>query len=434
MSIEEDNPINTHQPASLPAVIGELHSDLKLCGTPKNALLDVSDDLLIYLLSILRNEASLPPKASAQQWSDLISILKSHWIIPLFYRQIGALSPQYHPPEFIAAQMRMAWLESRVRTIHMEHQLRKILNAFQFQGVRTLIVRGPALAWLVYPDPALRPSSDLDLLVLPEQVSSARAILEEMGYQCLSKRFEGCRTFFREECFIHRENPRNNLMIDLHWALWELHPSSNNRDHIGVRDLFSRAVTVNAPTLSFKTLHPVDALIHAAVHLTMIHGKDMRLIWIYDIVLIARHLHAPHEWEELQEKSVAWRGRLALEYATKLAKVWYNLQLHDGFDDFSRWPEPAAEETETWLHLTRDHWVTVLLKRNLFNLSWLLKMFRSVFYLLFPPPAVVRFCYPPPRPWLLPLSYIRRWYRWFFDLLVKRVLSFEPLTKTMRKR
>jgi len=89
----------------------------------------------------------------------------------------------------------------------MERQLREIIEGFQEEGVRVLVLRGPALAFSLYPDPAMRPSCDLDLLVLPEQVVQARGILEDLGYKCLAKRFETARDFFREECFVHQKNP-----------------------------------------------------------------------------------------------------------------------------------------------------------------------------------------------------------------------------------
>jgi hypothetical protein len=104
----------------------------------------------------------------------------------------------------------------------MERQLQEIIEALEEEGVRVLVLRGPALAFSLYEDPAMRPSCDLDLLVLPEQVVQARTILESLGYRCLAKRFETARDFFREECFIHHENPGNKFPVDLHWVHWEL--------------------------------------------------------------------------------------------------------------------------------------------------------------------------------------------------------------------
>ncbi|MFA9613301.1 MAG: nucleotidyltransferase family protein, partial [Deltaproteobacteria bacterium] len=347
--------------------------------------------------------------------------LRANWIIPFVYRKIGSLPQECLPPEPITDEMRQAFLVSCVRSLHMEGQLREIIEAFREQGVRVLVLRGPALAFSLYEDPAMRPSCDLDLLVLPEQVVQARTILESLGYRCLAKRFETARDFFREECFIHQENPGNTFPVDLHWVHWELHPFFKGSEEVDILDLFQRAWKVETPTLAFETLHPVDYLIHSAIHLIMIHKNEMRLSWIYDTALLAQHLQVPDDWETLQERCVAWRARLPLEHCLKMAQVWAGLELPEGFDDFSTWPRPTEDESAVWEDTMRHHWVTILLKRSLSNPSLLLKRIPSLLRLLFPHPDIVRFCYPTSSNWLLPLSYVRRWFRWFDDLVIDRL-------------
>jgi hypothetical protein len=147
------------------------------------------------------------------------------------------------------------------------------------------------------------------------------------------------------------------------------------------------------------------------------------LSWIYDTALLAQHLQVPDDWETLQTRSVAWRARLPLEHCLKLAQVWAGLKLPDGFDDFSTWPRPSEDEAEVWAGTMHHHWVTILLKRSLSSPSLLLKRVPSLLRLLFPHPDMVRLCYPTSSNWLLPVSYVRRWFRWIDDLVVNRVKS-----------
>jgi hypothetical protein len=399
----------------------EVHLDLKLCGAKAKSLPDVSSELLKYICSILRDESPTIPDATIEQWVELLGLLRANWLIPLFYRKIGSLPPEYLPPETITDEMRQAFLVSCVRSLHMEKQLRDIIAAFEEQGVRVLVLRGPALAFSLYPDPAMRPSGDLDLLVLPGQVVQARNILESLGYTCLAKRFETARDFFREECFVHQRNPGNTFPVDLHWVHWELHPFFKGSEEVDIEDLFRRAWRVETPTLAFETLHPVDYLIHSAIHLIMIHKNEMRLSWIYDTALLAQHLRVPDGWKTLQERCVAWGARLPLEQCLKMAQVWAGLELPEGFDDFSTWPRPTEDESAVWADTLRHHWVTILLKRSLANPSLLVKRVPSLLRLFFPHPDIVRFCYPISSNWLLPVAYVRRWLRWVDDLLIKRI-------------
>ena len=402
-------------------VMQGIHPSLKLCGPTDEILHDLSDELLTYVRSVLKDESPLAPEASVDAWSSLLTFLQAHWIIPFAYRKIGSLPQECRPPEAITDEMRQDFLLSCVRSIHMERQLREIIEAFREQSVRVLVLRGPALAFSLYPDPAMRPSGDLDLLVMPEQVVQARGILESLGYTCLAKRFEVARDFFREECFIDHNNRGNKFPVDLHWVHWELHPFFKGSEEVDIQDLFQRAWKVETPTLTFETPHPVDYLIHSAIHLVMIHKNEMRLSWIYDTRLLAQHLHVPDDWKTLQERSVAWRARLPLEHCLKMAQVWAGLELPDGFDDFSTWPRPTEDESAVWADTLHHHWVTILLKRSLANPSIILKRVPSLIRLLFPHPDIVRFCYPTSSKWLLPVSYVRRWFRWIDDLVITRI-------------
>jgi hypothetical protein len=421
--LNEEIIIDSGTDTTLKGVVEEIHPSMRLCGTTDQISFGLSDELLTYVRSVLKDESPSAPEVSVDEWSGLLDFLRANWIIPFVYRKIGSLPQECLPPETIIDEMRQAFLVSCVRSIHMERQLQEIIEAFLEQDVRVLVLRGPALAFSLYPDPAMRPSSDLDLLVAPENVIQARDILESLGYKCLAKRFETAKDFFREECFVHQSNPGSKFPVDLHWVHWELHPFFKGSEEVDIRDLFQRGWKVETPTLTFETLHPVDYLIHSAIHLIMIHKSEMRLSWICDTALLAQHLQVPNDWQTLQERSVAWRARLPLEQCLKMAQVWAGLELPDGFDDFSTWPRPTEDETAVWADTMRHHWVTILLKRSLANPSILLKRVPSLLCLLFPPPDIVRLCYPTSSNWLLPVSYVRRWFRWVDDLVINRVKS-----------
>jgi len=355
------------------------------------------------------------------KWSKVLSLLKLHWILPLLYREIAAWPQELRPPEEVLHKMRKSFLASRVRCHHMEKQLSEIIKAFQNRGIRVLVLKGPALAWSVYSDPAMRPSGDLDLLVLPQQISKARDILEQLDYKCLGKRFEHCRDFYSEETFAPQKDKRENRVIELHW---DLHSFSGVNKDVRLEDLFQRAAKIEESGLTFETLHPVDALIHRAINMILWHNRDIRLIWIYDTSLLAQRLVVPHDWELLQERSVSWRARLALEKSLKMAEVWIGLKLPDGFNDFSRWPRPTEAEVANWSNvLHRYDRINSFFKLHWSNSSGSLEKARFLFHLLFPNPKRMRMDYPSPHEWLLPLSYVRRLYRWIKQYFLNQIIQ-----------
>ena len=60
--------------------------------------------------------------------------------------------------------------------------LAEILDAFQDAGIQTLVLKGAALAHLVYPHPGLRVMRDVDILVSKSEARRAQARLAEMGF------------------------------------------------------------------------------------------------------------------------------------------------------------------------------------------------------------------------------------------------------------
>jgi hypothetical protein len=383
-----------------------LHPGLEFCGEPRNALFRLSDDLLSYVLSVLRGDPLPPPKASTAKWLDLLSVLTPHFIVPVLYWHCRSLPHEFLPPKEIIEEMRRAFVWSRARTLFMDKQLREILDAFKGDGVQVLVLKGPALARTVYPHSAMRPSLDLDLLVRSEEMARSRTILEGLGYRCLWRMFDVFKEYNYHEIFMFEKDPGAKRMVELHW---DLHPFSGIRRDVGVGELFRGAVKVASPSLTFWALNPVDALIHRAINNVFSHDREMRLSWIYETALLARNLVPPDDWVALQERSVLWGARLAVEHSLKMAQLWVGLQLPQGFEDFSTWAQPAELEVDAWSHMMRRHSkLTSLLKLRMPNPSGPLEKAQFVVRAIFPPPDYMRRVYAPPNDWLLTLAYVRR--------------------------
>lgn len=390
--------------------VRRLHIELALCFQARNALLNVSDAFLVYLLCLLKNETPFLLERSIKKWTDLLTLLIPHKMLPLLYWKIGRLPKELRPPAPVMNKMREAFMTGRVHALQAERQLQVLLDAFSKAGVRVLVLKGPALARTVYPDPAIRTSQDIDLLVRPREFTKAREIISKNWYQCDSKIFEVLEDCYCEEHFIPLRDSRNSRIIELHW---DIHRFFGYGHYKRIEGLFFRAVTVKTAALCFETLHPIDALINAALHLIMTHSQSMRLIWIYDIALLAQNLCVPNDWEILQKRSLAWGARLSMEYSLKMAQIWAGLQLPKSFNDFSTWPGPEENEIVALTNAIHKYDRPAnLVKLYMSGPPSFSKKLHVLLKLLFPDPSYIRNTYPPSREWLLPLSYLRRLWNW----------------------
>lgn len=404
--------VSASSPAALDLFneVHHLHPNLRFGGEPPDALLALPEELIRYLLALLSGAPQPAPQVDPDEWNKLIIILKAHWVLPLLYWQAGHVPDRMQPSKQVMDVLRGTFQWSRIRTLHMNRQLQQLTAAFRDAGVRMMVLKGPALARMVYPDPALRPGSDLDILVHPKEMMHSKEILAQLGYTCDGRKFgTDVEALNHHEEFTSSEEGEQFRSIELHWKLIRV----GILQEIDAENLFDNAVQVSADGVVFEALNPVDALIHRALNNAFMHDSDMRLIWIYDILMLARSLKEPDDWLLLQDRCVVWRARFAVEIALTLARSWYGLRLPDACADFSTWPSPTAEELDAWNRITsRRKRLDFMIGAYLPHDAGFLERIWLTIRLIVPPRSVMVKTNPVPHPWLLPLAYVSRWGRW----------------------
>jgi hypothetical protein len=383
---------------------------LSLLDGSNNAFPSVSEEGLSYVLSILREKEQVVfHQRTDREWLELITYLNYHGITPLIYWNIIQLPVVLRPPKIFKSRMRDIFLRTNVHYQILTRQLREILDAFNKEKIDVLVLKGPALAWTIYPDFATRPIGDIDLLVKPEQFLQAREVLNRIGYQCQFKRFEKFRELSKAEQFIHSTDARKPLEVDLHWYLFHYYGIWRNN---GVEVFFDRSETVITPALTFETLGKVDTLIYLAIHSFLNHPEGIRLLWIYDLALLAQKLSSPVEWETLLKRTSELKAHLAVEKALKLAQIWNGLRVPTEYSDFSKWSNSVDAEKAELIYAVNKQGPDIRMKGYLATVRSAPKKIPFLMKLVFPDPDFMLKAYPPSKRWLLPWSYVRRWGRW----------------------
>ncbi len=119
--------------------------------------------------------------ARIDDWDALIDAAEFHGLSSLLaaaVEQAGADAPQE-----IVSRLRDIRLDSVKRALFFFAELRTLTDAFSAANIPVISLKGPALAAALYPDPALRPCSDLDLLVREADIAPALDLLTETGYR-----------------------------------------------------------------------------------------------------------------------------------------------------------------------------------------------------------------------------------------------------------
>jgi len=131
---------------------------------------------------------------SPQEWNGFARRAEVEGVAPLVYAALRTgdgrqeTENNRHPatpniPTAAWEQLKSSYYRTAGYNTLLFRELERILAAFERADIPVILLKGAALAQTLYPDPALRPMSDLDLLVHPSAVSSAQRVLEYIGYR-----------------------------------------------------------------------------------------------------------------------------------------------------------------------------------------------------------------------------------------------------------
>ncbi len=117
------------------------------------------------------------------------------------------------------ARWKDALLRSAAHRIRLDHALGDLAQQLGAVQVDWMPLKGMAFTREVYPDLAERPTSDLDVLVLPETVEAARRALIENGWRAC-ERSEAEEVSVRSEGYNWKLVSTRGVALELHFRLW----------------------------------------------------------------------------------------------------------------------------------------------------------------------------------------------------------------------
>jgi len=120
-------------------------------------------------------------------WPSLVSTAHFHGLLPLLYHKLKGTRFWGQCPEETRTNLLYAFAKNLQRTEVQRRELVKITRALTEASIPVIPYKGCFLSQLLYGDPYVRVSSDIDIIIPREDTKKAWDILtREMGYQGLS--------------------------------------------------------------------------------------------------------------------------------------------------------------------------------------------------------------------------------------------------------
>ncbi len=170
---------------------------------------------------------------------------------------------------------------------HSRSALDEILRALYSASIPAVVLKGPVLGERIYPNPSIRSSADLDVLVAPANLARATAVLGEIGYEPAA---EPKARFLRKYHYHIMFNRACPPVLELHFNL-----SNGFGTVIPAEEFLSRAQTYRTSQgTAAGILSPEDELLYLSIHSA--GHRFLRLSWLCDIKLLVRQ-HPDLNWE-----------------------------------------------------------------------------------------------------------------------------------------
>ena len=226
-------------------------------------------------------------------WSELLACAIEHKLAPQVYERIRAVDPS----DLTRAQQEsLAAVGQNIvkRNFAFLNEMLCIYELFQREGIPAIPFKGPALAWLAYPNFSQRTCADLDFILPQNCIPNAVPLLQSNGYRPL---------FDAAEADAGQDRPAPGqyaFVADRQRLVLELHTERTLRYFsrpIDLEAMSSRLITVEIAGRSVRTFSVEDLLVMLSVHGAK-HFWE-RLAWIVDIAQLVTTCEV--HWELLDQ-------------------------------------------------------------------------------------------------------------------------------------
>jgi len=246
---------------------------------------------------------------------ELLNLVVEEGVQGLIWQKMTVVSDlniNHDMKEALAARLH----EMNLRYLRMQHACGRILATLHQSNIQVICMRGVAVTEMLYAEKAaLRPISDIDLLIDERQMLDAKQALWDIG--------------FRPDSQYSNIYARGDIPIDLHHEplgierirTWE------HLTPLRIDDFLKYAQKGELVGEESLLLHPRVHLPYLCFH-ALKHSFE-RLIWLYDIALLANEVDQSDQWDEILAGIQEYKLERPCFYALSYVKEHLGAQVSD---------------------------------------------------------------------------------------------------------
>ncbi len=247
------------------------------------------------LCNFASGDLSRPIRNTEVDWEEIFQGVGRNGLLGLTYRYLQQGHSKHLVPHYFKQWVGRAFRTHAIRVTAMYRKVASLLTKLTDASIDYMVIKGPALANLVYPDPVLRGFNDLDILIRERDWNAMHTYLLSLGY--LPEHdwpYPPPKLVDKEVIYeLKYWHPKQKLLVEVHYDDL-LNAGLASRDFEG---FWRRAITVDVDGVIVKTLSLEDQLIHLSMH-AHYHGYT-RLNWFSDIGLLLQRYGQQLDWRQM---------------------------------------------------------------------------------------------------------------------------------------
>lgn len=353
---------------------------------------------LKLLIQLVKSKNELKDIGQLQNidWRLFLDLVHHHRCQPIIYLKLKDMPQTIVPLEIIQA-LQQTYTKNTFKMLQLSGEMEQISKLFAENEIKTLFLKGPALAHHLYGDISLRTSKDLDVLVREKDLAKVDALLLTSGYVK-----DGAAPILNERKWrshhVEYVHPQKKIQIEIHWRLHNPPVKEPSFDELWQRK--RRSALTSSPVFF---LGEEDLFLHLVVHGAR-HGW-FRLRWLVDMDKVFQKKLDYQQVKVLMKKlGYAHLVGQAMILSSQLLDTPVNKELKATTEGSRQ--RKLAEKAYFYIHISKeftyDPSYLISLKSNMQKVFYAMMLFypRSWDARTLPLPKSLHFLYFPLRPFL----------------------------------
>jgi hypothetical protein len=301
-------------------------------------------------------EAGTIPSENNPEWTRLVEKARQEGVSAVLFHNIAKHRLEDLIPKESYRNFSNHYHANLKRNMSIIGELREVLATFQKAGIPCIVLKGIALAELVYPNIAMRGMSDVDILVKKENLFTVDEHLSSLGY--ISADSTVTKAIHNPVGYLASLEYRKNgspLNLHVHWHTVNTSvPATMFVEQIDINRLWKYSAITGVADSHALMLRPEHLIIYLCEHALRVGHSFDRMILICDIFFSIKAFEKIIDWDFIVEESRRFNLSRFIYFSLSIVKHYTSLEIADGCIAKLRPPDISLGE-KLFLRLQLDN-------------------------------------------------------------------------------